>query len=279
MTSPVLSAYLHAHLADPDRFQQLTDEDKAQYGSPGLEMLAPPLTGDADCDRKRGNWIDWRAAPYSAKRHSEYLFEPEKDLGGQHARILISAVMPTPVDMDAYLAGIHRDRRYTVRGKKAENRGYRARGIAPAEHGDEIYEIIHSSKDRQGRPIAEMFDARPRTWRFPDYMAFSHPEYRDICVGVFDPEGVLVAYLLGKRVGHHVQYDEIMGHAEHVGNDVMYLLHFYFLQQCAEQEVVPVCLNYGPWYSGENPYSAMGGLNHWKRRIGFRPAYLILASS
>ena len=81
------------------------------------------------------------------------------------------------------------------------------------------------------------------------------------------------------RVGDHVQYDEIMGHADHLGNDVMYLLHYAFVQLCVENAAPPRCLNYGSWYSGANPFSPQGGLNRWKRKVNFKPAYLILASS
>ncbi len=266
-------------LANPKLFQQLTEEDIAIYGKPALSFLIPPITDDDDCNQKRQNWIDWRAAPYLAERHSEYMFNPQSDMSGEGPRILLSAVMTTPTNMDEYLATIHKDKRYTIRGRKAENRGYSVKCFAPAEFSSDIYDIIHSSTERQGRQIAAMFADRARDWHFPEYSGFKHPEYQDICLGVFDPEGRLVAYLLGKRVGHHIQYDEIMGHAEHIGSDVMHLLHFSFLKFCSEQEVVPTCLNYGPWYSGENPYSPLGGLNAWKRRVGFQPAYLILASS
>jgi len=268
------------HLLDnPALFQQLTEEDLAIYGKPDLCLLMPSLIEDADCNLKRQNWIDWRAAPYPAERHSEYMFNPERDMGGNGPRILLSAIMAAPSNMESYLAGIHKDKRYTIRGRKAENRGYIAKDIAPAEFSSDIFDIIHSTDERQGRQIAAMFANRPRDWHFPEYSGFNHPEYEDICLGVFHPDGKLVAYLLGKRVGHHIQYDEIMGHAEHISSDVMHLLHFSFLTICSEQEVIPTCLNYGPWYSGENPYSPLGGLNAWKRRVGFRPAYLILASS
>src|SRR5262245_36364629 len=124
-----------------------------------------------------------------------------------------------------------------------------------------------------------MFLDRARNHDFPDYIEYGDPNYNDICCGAFAPDGTLAAYLLGKRVGEHVQYDEIMGHAAHIANDVMYLLHFEFLRLCMQSPAPPQCLNYGSWYSGANPFSAEGGLNRWKRKVNFKPAYLILASS
>lgn len=259
-------------------FQPLRDCDIAEYGSPELCFLAAPAPSDDLSARKRQSWLTFRAAPYSAARHSEYLFIPESDLEGNGPKIMLSAVMTLPVDLQAYLGAMPAGRRYTVRGKKAESRGYRAREIRPGEHAQAIWEVVHSSSQRQGRPISPLYADRPRDWPFSEYCEYQDPNYADICCGVFTEHGKLAAYLLGKRVGDHVQYDEIMGHADHVGSDVMYLLHYFFLKTCLERASIPICLNYGPWYSGVNPFSPKGGLNEWKRRVGFRPAYLILAS-
>jgi hypothetical protein len=273
-----LTAGIDARLADPKAFQPLTDFDRERYGTPELVWLAAPVTEDPSCEEKRRHWIEWRAAPYPAARHSEYLAHPAIDNeAAAPPRILLSAILRPPRDLDSYFQSAPKDRRYTLRGTKATNRGYIARPFRPAEHAAAIWDIVHSSTERQGRPIAEMFRERPKDWPFPSYADFTHPEYRDICVGVFLGD-TLVAYLLGKRVGSHVQYDEILGHAEHVANDIMYLLHHAFLAACLAEDVVPACLNYGPWYSGRQPYDPHGGLNAWKRRIGFRPGYLILAS-
>lgn len=267
-------------LRDTKRFQQLTGEDRAEYGAPELCRLDPPETDDPVAQEKRRRWLEWRAAPYPAERHSEYLFRVPGDLKEEAPRILISAVLDPGLGIDAYMEGLDKKRRYQIEGRKPRNLGYSTAPINhPREHAGAIYAIIHSSTQRQGRAIAPMFDQRAVDHDFADYDLCSDANYRDICTGVFAPDGTLAAYLLGKRVGDHVQYDEIMGHADHLPNDVMYLLHFSFLRQCLEQESVPRCLNYGPWYSGQDPYSARSGLNFWKRKTRFRPAYLITASS
>src|SRR5690606_4844736 len=132
--------------------------------------------------------------------------------------------MSTPEDVDRYLEEFTAKRRYDILGKKALKAGYTARPIRhPAEYSREIYNIVHSSDTRQGRTIATMYDNRPADYDFPDYRPVQDPNYQDICTGVFAPDGTLVAYLLGKRVGHHVCYDEIMGHADHLAHDIMYL--------------------------------------------------------
>ena len=275
-----LHAALDRVLGEEERFQQLTDDDRSSFGAPELIRLDPPATTDPVAAEKRRKWFEWRAAPYPASRHSEYLLVLPRDLEGEAPRILISAVLNPEAGIDAYLERLDKKRRYQIEGRKPINVGYSTAQIGhPSEHARDIHAIIHSSSQRQGRAISPMFEQRAEDYDFPAYDLCDDPNYKDICTGVFAPDGTLVAYLLGKRVGDHVQYDEIMGHADHLSKDVMYLLHFAFLSQCLEQEIVPRCLNYGPWYSGQDPYSAASGLNFWKRKTRFRPAYLIAASS
>lgn len=262
---------------NPERFQQLTVEDRNQFGEPELVFLDPPASEDLASERKRRNWLDWRAAPYPADRHSEYLFRPD-DLTGDHPRFLLSAVLDVSNGLDSYLGQFNKKQRYQITGRKAANTGFSTQTISPAEHTGEIWDIIHSSEERQGRTIAASYDNRPRNFHFPDYSGFVDPNYQDVCVGGFSPDGKMVAYILGKRVGDHVQYDEIMGHDDYVATHVMFLVHNAFLKEVVESEKVPKCLNYGPWYSGLNAFSAQGGLNFWKRKTRFRPAYLITAS-
>jgi hypothetical protein len=267
-----------AQLGDPKRFQPLTEGDLVEYGPPVRVRLDPPPTADAEAACRRANWLEWRAASYPAARHSEYLFRSDIDLR-EGPRIMLSAVMPPPASIEVYAAAYPAKRRLTVTGRRAENSGYTARPIDPAAESEGIWRVVNSREQRQGRNISPMFAARPKDHYFPNYRSTDDPHYRNICTGVFSPSGELAAYLLGLRVGDHVQYDEIMGHADHLKHDVMYFLHLNFLRQCHDEEVVPRCLNYGPWYSGSDPYSPTSGLNFWKRRVGFRPAYLIAASS
>lgn len=264
----------------PPHFQKLTPEDAALYGTVPWIFLNPPLSDDPRAQAKRERWIELRAAPYPAPRHSEYLFRPDVDTPDKGPRILLSAILELPTDLDQYIVQMPKKHRYTLRGKKALARGYTAREIiTPQAHAADIWEIIHSSERRQNRQITEDYAGRPKDFSFPRYDGCADPLYGDIACGVFAPDGTLVAYLLGFRNGYHVYYDEILGHSLHLSNDVMYLLHYEFMKQCLAQKIPPRCLHYGPWYSGANPFSQTGGLNRWKRKTGFRPAYLILASS
>ena len=274
-----LQAQLAPLLGDSSHFQPLTDTDRALYGAPDLILLEPSVTDDPRAVEKRRRWIELRAAPYPAKRLSEYLFRPATDFDASSPRILVAAVLDLSAGLDAYLAQFDKRGRYRVMGKKASNLGYEARHIRPRNYAAGIHAVINSSAERQGRPVSSEIADRPTDYAFSDYDDYADPDYRDICCGVFSPQGILAAYMLGKRVGDHVQYDEIMGHADHLANDVMYLLHATFLLKCVEQKKVPTCLNYGPWYSGRDPYSPATGLNFWKRKTRFWPAYLIAACS
>ena len=262
----------------PPTFQRLIDEDADHFGEPGLVVLKAPEPPNELCRVKLENWLARRGASYQAKRHSEYLYfesdDPEKG-----PRILISAFMPTPDNMDQYLRQSANKYRPRLKGNRARKAGYTTRRISPAEEAAGIWKIIHSVSQRQGRPVSPMFNDRSPEHDFAEYRDYGDALFNDICCGVFAPDGSLAAYLLGKRVGDHVQYDEIMGHSDHIANDVMYLLHFAFLEMCAASPHPPQCLNYGSWYSGSNPFSPEGGLNRWKRKVKFKPAYLILASS
>jgi len=262
--------------SDPARFQPLTSEDREVYGDPAFVLLDPPLTDDPASAEKRRCWLDWRGAPYPAERHSEYVFLP-RDLDEPHPRILLSAVLDVGAGLERHLAQFDKKQRYDVTGRKAANAGFFACAIRPADHAAEIWSIIHSTDRRQGRPISESFRTRSQNYTFPEYKVYTDPAYRDICIGAFSPDRRLVAYILGKRVGDHVQYDEIMGHVDFVHMNVMLLAHHAFLKAVTKQETIPRCLNYGPWYSGANAFSSDGGLNFWKRKNRFRPAYLIAA--
>ena len=260
----------------PPHFQPLTEGDTEQYGTPPIIELAPPSTEDPVASERRANWLEWRAASYAADRHSEYLAFREE---ASPPKILLSAILRTPSDLETYFASIPRKQRYYARAAVAQREGYTTESIEPADHGRAIHAIVHSVDDRQGRPITSMFAERSPNHGFPLYRACSDPSYECVCSGVFAPDGILVAYLLGMRVGDHVQYDEIMGHQDHLSQGVMYLLHRGFLEQAIALEVTPRFLNYGPWYSGRDPFSPKSGLNLWKRRLQFEPAYLMLASS
>ncbi len=257
--------------------QRLTSEDTLNYGSPNVMFLKPSHTLCDVAATKRQEWFEWRGASYPANRSAEYLhIYSDTDHHETETKVLLSAVLSPAVALEYINNCAPSKTRYQLKGSKALNLGYFTRRLKhPSLFSKEIFAIVHSSKTRQGRSIAPMFDSRQASDVFARCGYSVDPNYNDIYMGVFTPSNELVGYIIGRRVGEHIQYDEIMGHNDYLNNRIMYLLHYDFLCECLKQEKVPTCLNYGPWYSGTNPFSHEGGLNRWKRRYGFQPAYLV----
>lgn len=257
--------------------QQLTDADTLLYEAAKPLFLMPPPTSCRAAIKKQQNWFKWRGASYAADRRAHYLhIHNSSEAVMENHKVLISAVLEPSSAFEYISKYASKKLRYQLKGAKATNLGYYTKSLShPKHYSQEIYNVIHSSDKRQGRSIAPMFALRESSCNFENCLEVSDHNYQDINLGVFSKNDELVGYILGRRVGDHIQYDEIMGHDDHLGNHIMYLLHFEFLRECLKQKKAPTCLNYGPWYSGINPFSPDGGLNRWKRRYGFRPAYLV----
>lgn len=258
-------------------FQSVLESDESRFGAPTIRKLTIPSATNAADRRKISNWISWKGAPYAAKRHSEYLLLPSY-LAKEPQRLLVSAVIHGLVSIEQYLSELGSNRRSKLKWKEATSRGFVAKKIRPEERAAEISEIITSSNERQGKPIDPRFLQRGPRHRFLEYSEDFGRELKDLCVGVETSRGSLVAYLLGKRVGDHIFYDEIMGHAEYLQYGVVDLMHIFFLEKSLEIESSSLVLHYGSWYSGSHARDPSQGLNRWKRNRGFRPAYLTLSS-
>ncbi len=261
-----------------ERFQSLVEEDRQSYGEPGVILVRSRLEEgrclDA-CRKKVEDWIAWHGAPYPADRHAEYMYVPSRS----DRKVLLSAVLVLPGTFEDYRSWFSRKRRSNAMGRKAANLGYKTSPFRPRDYAEQIYRIIHSRPERQGREVEAAFWDRPPDEPFDRYEPIGCPRHENLAWGVFTPEGGLAAYLLGMRVGDVLFYEEIMGHADHLDNDVMYLLHAELVGHCIGLREPPEFLHYGPWYSGRDPFNPRGGLNRWKRKVRMRPAYLVLASS
>jgi len=254
------------------KFQKFVEEDVQVYNQPIDLNINPPFSNDPLSENKRQKWIQLMGAPFQDKRHSEYVCFKNKDI---KKNILISAVLVLPFNLDQFFKKMRSDSRSNLKGNAAKNKGYFVKHILPNDYAADIYEIIHSCDKRQNRKISKHILDRPSNYKFEKYKDFKDKNFQDICLGVFDQLKILRGYILGFRVGDHVFYDEIMGHALFLKDNIMHFLHYYFVRSCLQLEIVPKYLNYGPWYSGNNPFDISSGLNLWKRKLGFRPAYLI----
>lgn len=162
-------------------------------------------------------------------------------------------------DFDGYLMA-HRTAR--KRRSRAARFGYRFEPIDRADHIDAIHAVNTSMPKRQGRPMTAGYLERPTFAPLPAYECFRH---RIDCYGVF--ASTLVAYIVVYTCGQVALVSQILGHADHLANDVMYLLAVEAFRTTVDRSG-PVVAFYNRHDSGTD------GLVYFKERLGFRPARL-----
>jgi hypothetical protein len=188
---------------------------------------------------------DGGCAPFAAKLYDQLA-------GGDYdwpASILLLA------DPAAWVAE-HRTAR--KRSSHSGRLGYVAQPIDRSQHLDEIYAINTSLPERQGRAMAAAYQERPEHAPLPAYPC---PRHRIDEWGVMSSDGVLVAYLVLYVCGDLVMVSQILGHGDHMQNDVMYLLMLHAL----ERVPLPATVFYNRHDSGTD------GLRYFKERLGFQP--------
>lgn len=169
----------------------------------------------------------------------------------------VCSLLPVPSSIADWRAE-HRTAR--KRADRASRLGYRFAQIRREEHVDDLYAINTSAAERQGRPMSAGYLERPSAEPLPVYPCPSHLIRQN---GVVDSRGRLVAYLWMYRVGQLALVSSILGHADRLADDVMYLLFQGAL--AAELDEGGVCV-YNRWDSGTE------GLRFFKERLGFEPA-------
>ncbi len=158
-------------------------------------------------------------------------------------------------DFDAYLRDHRTARKRAVRAGRL---GYRVERISRADHSDAIYAINTSLPERQGRPMAASYLARPSLSQLPRYAC---PRHRIDEWGAFAADGTLVAYLVVYVSGDMAMISQILGHGDHLANDVMYALVVEALRATVEA-AGHVSVFYNRHDSGTE------GLRFFKERLG-----------
>lgn len=165
------------------------------------------------------------------------------------------AVLPL-TDAETWREG-HRTAR--KRADRAARRGYTFGPIERHTRSQEIQAINWSAPVRQGRPMTDGYRQPPTITPLPDYPCARHAVRT---YGVEDACGTLVAYLWIYRAGDLALVSQILGHAEHLENEVMYLLVQGVVEAEAERGGFMV---YNRFDSGTE------GLRFFKQRCGFEP--------
>jgi hypothetical protein len=158
-------------------------------------------------------------------------------------------------DHAEYLAE-HRTAR--KRAARARRLGYVFAEIDRSHHEDAIFRVNVSMPERQGRPMTAAYRER-QTFGANAVVCDHHHVYT---YGVL-ADGELVAYLWLYRCGEVALVSSILGHADHLAGDVMYLLVTEALR--AQESLGGTC-----FYNMHD--SGTAGLVFFKERLGFRPA-------
>lgn len=165
------------------------------------------------------------------------------------------SIMAMPSSLEDWRAD-HRTAR--KRADRSQRLGYHFASIDRSLYNDAIHAINTSLDQRQGRPMSDGYLTRHNHGPLPDYPCDRH------CVhtyGVVSDEPQLVAYLTLYRIGELGLVSMILGHGDHLRDDIMYLL---FAGMVADQAHHGGSLFYNRHDSGTE------GLRYYKERVGFQ---------
>lgn len=165
-----------------------------------------------------------------------------------------ASVLPMPISFQAW-----RDEHRTARKRadRAARLGYQFEAIDRSQFNDDLHEINTSLPERQGRPMTDGYTTRRDHGALPDYACARH---RVHTYGIMQGER-LRAYLTLYRCGELGLVSMILGHGDHLRNDIMYLLHAGLV---ADQVHHQGALFYNAHSSGTD------GLRYYKERVGYR---------
>lgn len=163
------------------------------------------------------------------------------------------SLLEVPASLEEWRAE-HRTAR--KRADRSSRLGYRFAAIDRSEFDDDIHAINTSLETRQGRPMEAGYRSWRRHGRLPEYPCSRHAI---LTYGVLQGDR-LRAYLTLYRVHELALVSMILGHGEHLADDVMYLL---FAGVVAEQAGRGGVFYYNRHDSGTD------GLRYYKERLGF----------
>lgn len=165
----------------------------------------------------------------------------------------LCSVMPVPATLEQWRAE-HRTAR--KRAARCARLGYRFALIDRRSYQEDIYRINTSAPARQGRPMGAGYWTRPVFGENPLRCDRHHVYTYGVLHGAH-----LAAYLWLYRCGELALVSSILGHAGHLGNDVMYLL---------AEGAIDDQTGEGGFLVYNRHDSGTDGLRYFKERLGFR---------
>lgn len=211
--------------------------------------------------------------------------------GGPLPPVTAATLDVRAIDFDAYMASLRKIHKGAAvrQSKKCDRAGFVCDRFAWRNHVPDVVAINQSMEVRSG---GEMRDAYRRTiddmGGVPKRLhAATPPEcllhgmwdwgvfetrlgYRQ---GEVEVDRRLLAYIRFKRQGSLGIYTQILGHGDHLGDGIMFRLHYAIMEWIASSpEQLPGLTHvlYGAISDGND------GLKMWKKRCGFVPARLVL---
>lgn len=181
-----------------------------------------------------------------------------------------------------------RSSRSLPKARKAERLGYAVHRFPVSRHVYDVHAVKTSLKTRSAGPVLDYWLLKPEQVGKPATRRIglkppSHPTHWTLWWGVFLPEPGhmqgrvrvgerLVAYLKLTRVGEFVHYTDLMGHADHLEDGVMILMHMEIMRWLLDSGD-PLAEGVGAVVYGAAEHGGEGLLT-WKKRAGFTPARL-----
>ena len=174
---------------------------------------------------------------------------------GRYERCSVLEIPETVIDW----AQEHRTARR--RAKRAGDRGYHWAPLQRENHADEIHAVNTSTPERQGRTMDAPYWERTEFSPLPEYTCERHAIR---VTGIWSEAQELVGYIVVYRCGDLALVSQILGHARHLENEIMYLLFAGALTR--ETLAGPGMVVYNRHDSGTD------GLRFFKERLGFEEA-------
>ena len=146
------------------------------------------------------------------------------------------------------------------RSSRASRLGYECVPVQRHEYADDIYAVNTSTPQRQGRRMSDAY--WQEVSQIPD-QEYPCPRHGVHAYGILDSQGTLVAYLWCYRAGELALVSSILGHADHLASDVMYLLFEGAMQR-------EYALRGSGYFVYNRHDSGTDGLRYFKDKLGFR---------
>jgi hypothetical protein len=201
-----------------------------------------------------------RVTMHLGPRHGAFFYElftqPHRHYPMFGQKTLGVALLRLPPSLGQYLAGKHRQVLRTNRNRCLKQ-GYHVQTFDPLRHRPAIDAIHVSLPQRQGRKMdyCQACDVQQAEDFNTDY------------IGVFAPDGGLVACACTPVCGQSAMQLTFIGHADHLKQGVMYAL---------QAAVVEAAIRQGAqWLTYEGFFGQKEGMRYFLARCGYTPANVV----